>query len=155
MPIEVVIRNPKTDEHDSVRALIRTVANETFADLFTPNPVPLKLEGDDWSLAWVVVCESKIVGALLTHADLIRDLWVLRENRRHGVGSRLLARGESEIAARGYQTCRLRVVKSNTVAVDFYLRRGWWIAREFPHEKYRHTMLELAKSNQAKPHGIR
>ena len=53
---------------------------------------------------------------------------------------------ESEIAARGCQTCRLRVVKSNRVAVQFYLRRGWQIAREFAHEKYHHPMLEMAKS---------
>src|SRR5256885_12866807 len=47
------------------------------------------------------------------------------------------SQGESEIAARGHQTCRLRVVKSNTVAVEFYFHQGWCIAREFPHEKYR------------------
>jgi len=63
-----------------------------------------------------------------------------------GVGSRLLAQGESEIAARGCQTCRLRVVKSNLVAVQFYSRQGWGIAREFAHEKYHHPMLEMAKS---------
>lgn len=147
MPIELVIRHPQTGEHDSVRALIRTVAKETFGDLFAPNPVPLNLEEDDWSLAWVAVRGPKIIGVMLTQKDLVSDLWVLRKNRRHGVGRRLLAQGESEIAARGYQTCRLRVVKSNAVAVKFYLGQGWQVAREFPHEKYHHAMLELAKSN--------
>jgi ribosomal protein S18 acetylase RimI-like enzyme len=148
---EIVIRHPLTDEHESVRALIRIVANETFSDLFAPNPVPLTLDEDDWSHAWVAVGESKIIGVMLTDEDLISDLWVLRENRKQGVGSKLLARGELEIFARGYAMCRLRVVKSNRVAVEFYLRRGWTVAREFPHEKYHHPMLELAKSNERGP----
>ena len=145
----MIIRHPQTDEHDEVRGLIRTVANETFADLFAPNPVPLKLEEDDWSLAWVAFCESKIIGVTMTREDWVSDLWVLSENRRRGVGSRLLSCAESEIVSRGHQRCRLRVVKSNIVAVQFYLGRGWQIAREFSHEKYHHEMLELAKSNEA------
>jgi len=86
----------------------------------------------------------------MTHQEWVSDLWVLRESRGHGVGRKLLARGESEIAARGHETCRLRVVKSNTVAVQFYLGQGWQVEREFAHEKYNHAMLELAKSNQAR-----
>jgi ribosomal protein S18 acetylase RimI-like enzyme len=149
---EVVIRHPRADEHESVRELIRIVANETFAGLFAPNPVPLKLDEDDWSLAWVAVRDKKIIGVLLTGEDLISDLWVLRENRRQGVGRKLLAHGESEIFARGYAKCRLRVVKSNRVAVEFYLGQGWHVAREFTHEKYHHAMLEMAKSNNPRLH---
>ena len=148
---EIVIRHPLTGEHEAVQELIRIVANETFADLFAPNPVPLKLDEDDWSLSWVAVRDSKIIGVLLTDKDLISDLWVLRENRRHGVGSKLLARGESEVFDRGHAMCRLRVVKSNRAAVGFYLGRGWKVAREFAHEKYHHPMLELAKSNARGP----
>jgi ribosomal protein S18 acetylase RimI-like enzyme len=147
--IEVLIRRPESHEHPAVRALVTAVANETFANLFAPNPVPLKLEDEDWSLAWVAVCDSKIVGVLLTNHEWLSDLWVLRENRRHGIGRKLLAQGESEIAARGHRACRLRVVKSNTVAVEFYFHQGWRIAREFPHEKYSHAMLEMVKSSQA------
>jgi ribosomal protein S18 acetylase RimI-like enzyme len=146
---EVLIRRPQSQEYHAVRALVTAVANETFANLFAPNRVPLKLEEEDWSLAWVAVCDSKIVGVLLTNQEWVSDLWVLSENRGHGIGRTLLAQGESEIAARGHQTCRLRVVKSNTVAVEFYFHQGWCIAREFPHEKYHHAMLEMVKSSQA------
>jgi ribosomal protein S18 acetylase RimI-like enzyme len=149
MTTEVLIRQPQSYEHNSVRALVTTVANETFGSLFAPNPVPLKIEDEDWSLAWVAVCDSNIVGVVLTNQEWISDLWVLRENRRHGIGRRLLAQGESEIATRGHETCHLRVVKSNTVAVQFYLGQGWRIAREFPHEKFHHAMLEMVKSAQA------
>ena len=83
---------------------------------------------------------------MITNQEWVDDLWVLREHRRQGVGTRLLAQGESEIAGRGCQTFRLRVVKSNVIAVQFYLSQGWQVAREFAHEKYHHLMLEMAKS---------
>lgn len=43
---------------------------------------------------------------------------------------------------------RLRVVKSNTMAINFYLQRGWRIEREFPNERLPITMLEMVKSSQ-------
>ncbi|MGA1988794.1 MAG: GNAT family N-acetyltransferase [Candidatus Sulfotelmatobacter sp.] len=153
MTSEVVMRRPQSSEYNSVRALIETVANETFKDLFAPNPVPLEFEDEDWPLACVAVSDEKIVGVIVTSQDWVSDLWVLREHRRQGVGSRLLAHGEAEIAARGHEKCRLRVVQSNAVAVEFYLSQGWQIAREFAHEKYHHAMLEMAKSLPEKPGG--
>jgi GNAT superfamily N-acetyltransferase len=143
---ELVIRRPQASEYRSVQNLIETVANETFEDIFAPNPVPLKFKDEDWPVAWVAVSDEKIVGVIITNQEWVDDLWVLREERRQGVGSKLLAKGEAEIAARGYSTCRLRVVRSNAVAVQFYLNQGWQLAREFAHEKYHHPMLELAKS---------
>ena len=89
MTIEVVMRRPQSSEYDSVRALIETVANETFEDLFAPNPVPLKFEDEDWPLAWVAVSDEKIVGVIITNQEWVSDLWVCREHRRQGVGSRL------------------------------------------------------------------
>lgn len=145
MIIEVVMRRPQPHEYNLVRTLVETVANETFKDLFAPNPVPLEFKDEDWPFAWVAVVDEKIAGVIITNHEWVSDLWVFREHRRQGVGSRLLAQGEAEVAARGHQTCRLRVVRSNTVAVQFYLGQGWQIAREFAHEKYHHAMLEMVK----------
>ena len=141
-----IIRRPQPSEYDLARALIETVANEIFSDLFAPNPVPLKFEDEDWRLAWVAVSDEKIVGVIITNQEWVSDLWVFREHRGQRIGSKLLAQGQAEIAARGHQTCRLRVVRSNAVAVQFYLSQGWQIAREFSHEKYHHAMLEMVKS---------
>lgn len=146
MTIDVIIRHPEPSEFNSVRALIETVARETFKELFAPNPVPLEFKDEDWRLAWAAVSDEKIVGVIITNQEWVSDLWVFREDRRQGVGTRLLTHGETEIAARGHQMCRLRVVRSNAVAVQFYLSHGWQIAREFAHEKYHHPMLEMAKS---------
>ena len=45
-----IMRRPRPSEYSPVRALIERVANETFGDLFAPNPVPLKFEDEDWPL---------------------------------------------------------------------------------------------------------
>jgi len=88
---------------------------------------------------------AEIVGMVLTSHEWISDLWVLRRARGQGIGRRLLAQGESEIADRGYRTFRLRVVKSNTAAIGFYQGNGWRVQREFSHESLPIMMLEMGK----------
>jgi ribosomal protein S18 acetylase RimI-like enzyme len=152
----IQIRRANPAESDSVRALIQLVADETFAYMWGPAHVPIG--DDDWSLAWIAISDAQIVdatkivgatpivGATITRDDFVTDLWVLREYRKQGVGQKLLAQAASEIAGRGYSKLRLRVVKSNTVAVNFYFGQGWQITREFPHEKFGHAMYELNKA---------
>ena len=53
MLADVIIRHPETHEYDAVRSLVKTVAEETFRELFAPSPVPLNFDDDDWSVAWV------------------------------------------------------------------------------------------------------
>ncbi len=124
--------------------MVQTVVDEIYGGLWAPSPLPIGEE--DWSLAWVAVLDERIVGMVLTSAEWIGDLWVLRENRGHGLGKRLLTQAEVEIAERGGGTLRLRVIKSNTNAVSFYLRQGWRVEREFPNERLPVTMLEMAKA---------
>lgn len=144
--IEVSIRRPQPQELKSVRALVQTVVDEVYGGIWAPPPLSIDKEG--WELSWIAAADSKIVGVVLTSEEWLDDLWVLRETRGHGVGQRLLAQAEAEIAARGHQTLRLRVALSNAAAIDFYRRHGWQIARAFPHEKFPIVMLEMFKSVQ-------
>jgi ribosomal protein S18 acetylase RimI-like enzyme len=143
---EVLIRRPNPQEHSSVRAVVQTVVDEIYGGLWAPPPLPI--DEEDWRLAWVAIVETKIVGIVLTHEECISDLWVLRESRGRRIGRQLLAQGEAEIAGRGHRTFRLRVVKSNTTAVNFYQREGWRVERQFPHERLPVTMLEMIKSSR-------
>jgi ribosomal protein S18 acetylase RimI-like enzyme len=145
MSAETVIRRALPSENDSVHAMVQTIANETFAYLFAPSQVPL---GEaNWLSAWLAVSGGEIVGVTMTRDEWVSDLWVLRKSRRTGIGGELLAYAEGEIRSRGHDTLRLRVVKSNTQAVEFYQSHGWRIQREFPHEKFCHAMLEMTKSS--------
>jgi ribosomal protein S18 acetylase RimI-like enzyme len=142
----VLIRRPEAHEHDSVRAVVQNVVDEIYGGVWAPPP--LVIDEEDWRLAWIAVMGGKIVGMVLTQEAWISDLWVLSESRGCGVGQKLLTQGEAEIAGRGHRTFRLRVVKSNTMAVNFYLQHGWRIEREFPNERLPVTMLEMAKSSR-------
>jgi ribosomal protein S18 acetylase RimI-like enzyme len=103
---------------------------------------PMRRTGND---SWVAVLNAKIIGAVRTSGEWLDDLWVLRDSRGREVGQCLLAHGEAEIIARGYEVLHLRVVQSNAAAIEFYRRHGWQIARAFPHEKLPITMLEMSK----------
>jgi len=141
--IDVLIRRPRPEEHDSVRAVVQTVVDEIYGGLWAPPPLPV--DEDNWHSSWVAVRDAKIIGVVRTSGEWLDDLWVLRESRGNGAGQRLLAQGEAEIIARGYEKLCLRVVQSNAAAIEFYRRRGWQIARAFPHERFPLTMLEMFK----------
>jgi ribosomal protein S18 acetylase RimI-like enzyme len=141
---EIIIRRVKTDENDSVHRLVQDIADETFAYLFAASQVPI---GDpDWPSAWLAISGNEIVGVTLTRDEWLTDLWVRRDRRRIGIGGRLLAHAEGEIQSHGYCTLRLRVVKSNIRAVEFYRSHRWTVHREFLHERFGHSMFEMVKS---------
>ena len=143
---QIVIRLIEPSEFALVHAMVQTIADETFANLFT-SQVPI---GEpDWAAAWLAVVGEEIVGVTKTQDMWVNDLWVRRDYRRTGVGGRLLAQAEEEICARGHKALHLRVVKSNTRAVEFYQNRGWRVHREFPHEKFGHAMFEMIKSSES------
>ncbi len=149
MSVGIVIRRVKPIENDSVHALVQAIADETFAYLFAPSQVPL---GEaNWLSAWLALSGEEILGVTMTQGEWVSDLWVRRDSRRAGIGGELLAHAEREIRSRGHDALRLRVVKSNTRAVEFYQNHGWRVQREFPHEKFGHTMFEMTKSSETLP----
>jgi GNAT superfamily N-acetyltransferase len=108
--IDVLIRRPQPEEHDSVRTVVQTVVDEIYGGLWAPPPLPV--DEENWHSSWVAVQDAIIIGVVRTSGEWLDDLWVLRESRGYGVGQRLLAQGEAEIIARGYGTMHLRVVQS-------------------------------------------
>jgi len=146
MSVGIVIRRAKPIENDSVHAFVQAIADETFAYLFEPSQVPI---GEaNWLSAWLALSGEEILGVAMTRDEWVSDLWVRRDSRRTGIGGELLAHAEREIRSRGHGALRLRVVKSNTRAVEFYQNHGWRVQREFPHEKFGHTMFEMTKSSE-------
>jgi ribosomal protein S18 acetylase RimI-like enzyme len=149
MPTEIVVRRARQDENRAVHELIQTIADETFAYLFATPQVPI---GEaNWFSAWLAISGEEIVGVTMTRDEWVSDLWVRSDSRRTGIGTKLLAHAEREIRSRGHDIFRLRVVKSNPRAVQFYQSQGWRVHREFPHEKFGHAMLEMIKSGMPLP----
>jgi ribosomal protein S18 acetylase RimI-like enzyme len=143
MAFELDIRHPTIPECELVQGFVQTVVDMEYGGLWARPPLPIG--NTDWSPAWVILFHDAIAGVVLTTQDWIEDLWVLANVRGAGVGSELLAKGESEIAARGYMDAHLRVVSSNLKAIRFYTGRRWALNREYPHEKFPVTMTEMRK----------
>jgi GNAT superfamily N-acetyltransferase len=139
----LMVRRALADEVGLIQALVQQVVDETYGGLWADPPLPI--DNEDWSHGWVATVDGGIAGVVLTEAEWIGDLWVLRDFRGIGAGSALLQRGEKEIAGR-HRTARLRVVESNGRAVAFYHRRGWEDARRYPHEALPINMIEMRKT---------
>ena len=149
MPTKIVIRRARPHENSAVHDLVQTIADETFAHLFASPQVPI---GEaNWFSAWLAILGEEIVGVTMTRDEWVSDLWVRSDSRRSGIGTKLLAHAEGEIRSRGHDTLRLRVVKSNAGAVQFYQSQGWTVNREFPHEQFGHAMLEMIKLSTSAP----
>jgi ribosomal protein S18 acetylase RimI-like enzyme len=143
MPLQIDIRPARPDENLAIHELVQKIADQTFACLFAKQQVPI---GEaNWFSAWLAISGGDIVGVTMTQDEWVSDLWVRSNSRRTGIGTKLLAHAEGEIRSRGHETFRLRVVKSNTRAVQFYENRGWRVHREFPHEKFGDPMFEMIK----------
>jgi GNAT superfamily N-acetyltransferase len=139
----MIICRPGRSEHSRVRGIVQTVVDETYGGLWAEPP--LRIDDEDWSLAWIAVTETEIAGMILTDREWVSDLWVLRPFRGVGAGTALLSTAEAEIGRRGHNVARLRVVQSNAKARVFYENRGWLAQRTFRHEHLPVRMIEMVK----------
>jgi len=121
---------------------VASVAREVYGDLFQGQPP--RPEGN-WGAALVAEIDGRIIGVMVAGDDWIEDLWVAEAWRRRGVGGRLLAAGERQIAACGHALGRLRVVAQNHGARRFYARHGWSETESYPHERWGFAMIDLTK----------
>ena len=78
-----------------------------------------------WHEMFVAGDESVLLGLVQPTADEINGLWVDPPAQGRGVGSALLAHGESQIVAIGYERAWLSCSGYNANAQRFYVARGY------------------------------
>ena len=144
------MRPATASDLDAIAALVETVAAEVYGHLFQGAPPP---PDGRWAQALVAAADGRIVAVMVADDDWIEDLWVAADWRRRGVGSRLLAAGERQIAARGCFLARLRVIAENHGARCFYARHGWSEAETYPHEKWGFAMVDMLTQVISAPSG--
>ena len=137
----VQLRRAQEADRGAIVDVVGAVVREVYGHLLPELP-PLEA---DWHLAHVAESGGAIVAVLLTKEDWIEDLWILPGYRNRGLGARLLAAAEAEIAARGFAEARLRVVAENTRAQRFYRAHGWCEARTYPSERFGFLMIDFVK----------
>ncbi len=145
---EVVIRPAAAADLPAIERLVLDVAREVYGHLIRGDlPRP---EGD-WARGLVAEQAGRVIGVVVADDDWIENLWVARAARSRGVGSRLLAAGEGQIAARGHALAHLRVVAENENARRFYATHGWAETTPYPHERWGFAMLDLVKPLSPQP----
>jgi ribosomal protein S18 acetylase RimI-like enzyme len=128
---------------ERIWSLVAAVVSEVYGAML---PAGFRLERDtDWSPGWVADIAGSVVAVMLTEKDRLEDLWIATNCRGLGIGGRLRARAEQEIAARGFARARLRVVAENAAARGFYARHGWREGRRYPHEEHGFEMVDMSK----------
>jgi len=89
-----------------------------------------KLEQRD-GLFFVARLDRSVVGTVMAgydgHRGWIYSLAVLPDQRRNGIGSRLLRHAEARLAELGCIKVNLQIVEGNEPAVGFYERHGYEI----------------------------
>ena len=139
---EVLIRPAAASERAAIERFVAAVGHEVYGHLFAGRPP--RPEGK-WAQALVAEVDGRLVGVMVSDDDWIEDLWVAADYRRQGVGGRLLAAGERQIAARGGTLAYLRVIAENGAARRFYARHGWADAEVYPHERWGFAMVDMIK----------
>ncbi|MCE3250298.1 MAG: hypothetical protein K0R41_4123 [Geminicoccaceae bacterium] len=144
----VVIRPARESDLAAVERFVSSVAAEVYGHLFQDDP---PRPAGNWALSLLAERDGRMVGVVVTDDDWIEDLWVAADCRDRGIGSRLLAAGERQIAGRGHALAYLRVVAENSGARRFYARHGWSEVERYPHEKWGFAMIDLIKPLTPEP----
>ena len=134
------IRRAKPDDIPQLLSLIRRYWDfegiEGFAALRIELVLKELLEGSlPRGSIWVAESQGALAGYLIVvlvmsveHQGLmgeIDELFVLPESRGHGLGARLLAAAEAELAQRGCVRLQLQLAIGNRRARSFYERLGF------------------------------
>jgi len=137
------IRKCRRSDVEGIRSLVAAVVSEVYGGML---PAGFEVgKGTNWEPGWVADSAGNLVAVMLTGKDWLEDLWIDKGHRGRGLGGRLLAIAEQEIAARGFARAWLRVVAENTTARGFYARSGWREDRRYPHERLGFDMVDMSK----------
>ena len=82
----------------------------------------------------VAEVDGRVVGFTMVSGDELEQLFVDPDLHGAGIAAPLLAAGEVQIAAAGYDVAWLAVVEGNARARRFYEKHGWYDAGALPYE---------------------
>jgi GNAT superfamily N-acetyltransferase len=145
----MIIRKASSADLTAIIDCVEASLEATYGGLWTSEP--LKVGDDDWANAWVACSPDAVIGVGLSEGDIVSDLWVHPSAQGLGAGSALLAELESEIAARGFSTGRLRCLEPNLKSRRFYVSRGWTEVRAYPHETIPLNTVDMSKAVGSRP----
>jgi ribosomal protein S18 acetylase RimI-like enzyme len=138
--LEVTIRQAREDDLTGLVGAIRSavtdrtyIEGETVADVIESEDVLLRHNEIESRMFFVATIHDDVVGWVHLNAPELEKLGhtaeltvgVIDEYRSHGVGAKLLDRGEQWARANGFEKLYNSVPSSNEEAIAFLENRGW------------------------------
>ncbi len=82
---------------------------------------------------WVAERDGVVIGHVTVRGNQLVHLFIDPPYHGTGLGRRLLAWGEAQIAAAGYPTLELHTRVDNSAAIGFYQAAGWSVTDQVIH----------------------
>jgi len=138
--VRFAIRQAREEDDDALVSVIRDsltddryIVGESLADVIDHEEVLLRHNELQSRVAFVATIEGRVVGWVhldrpeqeaLAHTATL-TVGVHREHRGHGIGERLLKRGQRWAEAVGTEKLYNTVPATNEAAIEFLSERGW------------------------------
>jgi ribosomal protein S18 acetylase RimI-like enzyme len=138
--VEFVIRQAREEDGDALLAVIRDsltedryIVGENLADVIDHEEVLLRHNELQSRVVFVATVGGRVVGwvhvdhpeqEVLAHTAML-TLGVHRDHRGHGIGEKLLERGERWAETMGTEKLYNTVPATNEAAIEFLSERGW------------------------------
>ncbi|PSQ11604.1 GNAT family N-acetyltransferase [Halobacteriales archaeon QS_5_70_15] len=138
--VRFAIRQAREEDDDALVSVIRDsltddryIVGESLADVIDHEEVLLRHNELQSRVAFVATIEGQVVGWVhldrpeqeaLAHTATL-TVGVHREHRGHGIGERLLERGQRWAEAVGTEKLYNTVPATNEAAIEFLSERGW------------------------------
>jgi GNAT superfamily N-acetyltransferase len=136
-------------------AALRAILHETYASTWLPQLTPAAVQAfhhEDRPAAyvaarglafWVAERAGEVAGFVDWEGDFINALHVRPRHARTGLGGRLMAKAEAEIARAGHAAARLETDTFNLTSQAFYAARGYREADRYPDTEWNSGLTTL------------
>jgi GNAT superfamily N-acetyltransferase len=135
-----MIRSARPDEADTLLVIQREACVEAFPHIYPPEQYPFPDDGvrEVWQKAladpdieaYVAEEDGDTVGCVAVGGVFLRNLYVVPERWKSGVGSALHDLALERLRERGCGEAKLWTLEQNWTARRFYEKRGWTLNGE-------------------------
>lgn len=130
-----MIRRARPDEAETLLVVQRDACVEAFPHIYPPEQYPFPDDGvrEVWQKAladpdieaYVAEEDGEAIGCVAVGGVFLRNLYVVPERWKSGVGSALHDLALERLRERGCRQAKLWTLEENWIARRFYEKRGW------------------------------
>jgi ribosomal protein S18 acetylase RimI-like enzyme len=149
---DIALRRARPADRAAMKAILRATFESTWRPAISPAAAEDYLAADRGGAYvdrfggdfWVAECDGEIIGLAHWRGDFIEALHVRPGHARRGIGRRLLALAEREIAKARFAQAWLETDTFNEGARSFYVAQGYIETDRYPDEEWKSGLTTIA-----------